>query len=106
MAPSFGGLLAVSSGDIIMPTGDSAAGTPGDRIQLCGSLPALVDGRRVDEELKRPEERVAFAYLVVRRLSPVEPSELIGALWPERPPSDAEQRVGQVLRRLRRVLGQ
>jgi DNA-binding SARP family transcriptional activator len=76
-----------------------------DRIQLCGRLAAIVDGRRLDESLTRTDERVVFAYLVVHRLSPVEPPQLVGALWPEQPPPDADHHVARLLRRLRRVLG-
>src|SRR5262245_58727778 len=76
-----------------------------DRIQLCGRLVATMDGRRIDESLTRPEERSLFAYLVLHRLSPVDPRELCEALWPERPPVDADQRVSRLLRRLGRVLG-
>lgn len=77
----------------------------GDRIQLCGRLAATVNGQRVDESLKASDERLLFAYLVLNRLSPVDASELVGAIWPEQPPSDAGERVGRLLRRLRRVLG-
>ena len=76
-----------------------------DRIQLCGRLAATVDGRRIDESLTRPDERVLFAYLVVHRLSPLDASQLVGALWPDQPPPDAEDHVGRLLRRLRRVFG-
>lgn len=78
---------------------------PSDRIQLCGRLVATVGGRRVDENLTEPGERSLFAYLVLRRLSPVDPGELVEALWPERPPPDADRRVGRLLRRLRKLLG-
>lgn len=76
-----------------------------DRLQLCGRLSAIVDGRRVDESLTGRDERVLFAYLVVHRLSPAEPAGLVAALWPEPPPPDADHHVGRLLRRLRRVLG-
>jgi class 3 adenylate cyclase len=75
-----------------------------DRIQLCGRLAATVDGQRIDESLTGRDERSLFAYLVLHRLSPVDPVELVGALRPE-PPPEADQHMAQLLRRLRRVLG-
>jgi SARP family transcriptional regulator, regulator of embCAB operon len=84
---------------------DEASDSQADRIQLCGRLAAILDGRRIDENLTGREDRVLFAYLVVHRLSPAEPAELVRALWPEQPPTDADHHVGRLLRRLRRVLG-
>lgn len=75
-----------------------------DRIQLCGRLAATLDGRRIEDSLTGHEDRVLFAYLVLQRFSPAEPAELTKALWPDRPPGDADH-VGRLLRRLRRVLG-
>jgi DNA-binding SARP family transcriptional activator len=46
-----------------------------------------------------------FAYLVLRRLSPVDSDELAAALWPEARRADADQQVKRLLRRLQRVLG-
>lgn len=76
-----------------------------DRIQLCGRLVATLDGRRIDESLTGAKERLLFAYLVLHRLSPVDPRELVEALWPEQPPPDADHHVGRLLRRLHRLLG-
>jgi SARP family transcriptional regulator, regulator of embCAB operon len=76
-----------------------------DRIQLCGRLVTTVDGRRIGESLTGREERSLFAYLVLHRLSPVDPGELVEALWPEQPPPDADHHVAHLLRRLRRLLG-
>jgi class 3 adenylate cyclase len=76
-----------------------------DRIQLCGRLVATLDGRRIDELLPGGEERLLFAYLVLRRLSPVDSDELAAALWPEARRADADQQVKRLLRRLQRVLG-
>jgi class 3 adenylate cyclase len=84
---------------------DEASDSQADRIQLCGRLAAILDGRRIDENLTGREDRVLFAYLVIHRLSPAEPAELVRALWPEQPPTDADHHVGRLLRRLRRVLG-
>jgi SARP family transcriptional regulator, regulator of embCAB operon len=64
-----------------------------------------VDGRRIDESLTGRQGRLLFAYLVLHRLSPVDPLALAEALWPEQPPPDADRRVAQLLRRLRRALG-
>ena len=85
-------------------SGESQVPT-GDRIQLCGRLAATVDGKQVEHALKLSDERLLFAYLVLKRLSPIDPAELVEAIWPERAPSDAEDRVPRLLRRLRRVLG-
>jgi SARP family transcriptional regulator, regulator of embCAB operon len=78
---------------------------PPDRIQLCGRLVATVDGRRIDHGLTAPEERSLFAFLVVHRLSPMDRRDLGQALWPEKPPVQADDDVARVLRRLRRLVG-
>jgi class 3 adenylate cyclase len=83
----------------------ASPGSHADRIQLCGRLAAIVDGRRLDQSLRRRDERVLFAYLVTRRLSPLELPELIGALWPEQPAPDADRHVSRLLQRLRSILG-
>src|SRR4030095_12698465 len=79
--------------------------SPTDRIQLCGRLTATVGGRRVDESLTGGEMRLLLAYLVLHRLSPVDPNELVQALWAQTPPPDASDRVGALLRRPRRLVG-
>ncbi len=84
---------------------EGAPDSQADRIQLCGRLAATVDGRRMDQSLTKSDERVLFAYLVVHRLSPVEPPDLVRALWPEPPPPDANHHVDRLLRRLRRIFG-
>jgi class 3 adenylate cyclase len=76
-----------------------------DRIQLCGRLVATVDGRRVDERLAGRDERSLFAYLVLRRLSPLDPAELREILWPRGPPAGGDHDLDRLLRRFRRLLG-
>ena len=79
--------------------------SPTDRVQLCGRLTATVGGRRIDESLTGGEVRLLFAYLVLHRLSPVDPNELVQAVWAQTPPPDASDRVDALLRRLRRLVG-
>src|SRR5262245_2265004 len=88
-----------------MDQDEQSPGSQANRVQLCGRLVATVDGRRLDESLKGPEERSLFAYLVLRRLSPLDSDELVRALWPSEPPPDANHQVNRLLRRLRRLVG-
>jgi DNA-binding SARP family transcriptional activator len=68
------------------------------RIQLCGRLVAVLDGRRVEGELPGRQGRLAFAFLAVNRHRPVPRDELADALWSEPSPSD---RLSPLLSKLR-----
>jgi DNA-binding SARP family transcriptional activator len=60
------------------------------RIWLCGPLRVQLGGRRVEALLPARQGRLVFTYLVLRRSRPVERSELVEALWPERTPKDPQ----------------
>jgi hypothetical protein len=46
--------------------------------------------------MKEREERSLFAYLVLRRLSPVDTMGLVEAFWPDQRPSDAGGQVDRL----------
>ena len=75
------------------------------RIQLCGSLVARVQGRRVDGDLPGRQGRLAFAYLVLNRHRVVTRDALIEALWPEGPPALVDTAVNALLSKLRKAVG-
>ncbi len=75
------------------------------RIQLCGRLKADVEGKHVTPALRGRQGRVLLAYLVINRGRPVSRDELIGALWPQRPPEDPSAALRTQLSRLRSALG-
>ena len=53
------------------------------KVQLCGRLAVVVDGRRVEGELPGRQGRLLFAYLALNRFRSVERAELLEALWPD-----------------------
>lgn len=75
------------------------------RIQLCGSLVARVQGRRVDGDLPGRQGRLAFAYLILNRHRIVTRDALIEALWPEGPPALVDTAVNALLSKLRKAVG-
>jgi DNA-binding SARP family transcriptional activator len=74
------------------------------RIELCGSLLAEIEGRRIDDRLASGKELALFGYLVAHRERASSRDELIDALWPVRPPASPAAALSTVLSRLRRVL--
>jgi DNA-binding SARP family transcriptional activator len=75
------------------------------RIQLCGRLVVVVDGRRVDDELPSRQGRLLFAHLVVQRRRPASRPELVDALWPGGAPAAADRALSALLSKLRTALG-
>jgi DNA-binding SARP family transcriptional activator len=75
------------------------------RIQLCGRLSVVVEGREVVEGLPGRQGRLLFAYLAADRDRAHQRDELIEALWPERAPAAAESALSALLSGLRRALG-
>jgi DNA-binding SARP family transcriptional activator len=75
------------------------------RVQVCGRLVVVLDGRRVEDALPSRQGRVLFVYLVVRRRTPARRSELVEALWPGAGSPGAESSLKSLLSKLRRVLG-
>lgn len=75
------------------------------RIQVCGRLVVIHDGRRLEGELPGRQGRQLFAHMVVHRDRQVARAELIDALWPTGAPPAADQALRSLLSKLRRVLG-
>ncbi|HJZ61406.1 MAG TPA: BTAD domain-containing putative transcriptional regulator [Miltoncostaeaceae bacterium] len=78
---------------------------PETRIQLCGRLSAVIEGREVVEGLPGRQGRLLFAYMAADRDRAHARDELIEALWPERAPAAAESALSALLSGLRRALG-
>jgi DNA-binding SARP family transcriptional activator len=76
------------------------AGLAQTKVQLCGRLAVVVEGRRVDAELPGRQGRLLFAYLALHRLRPVERAELLEALWPD----GRDVGLAPLLSKLRRVV--
>jgi SARP family transcriptional regulator, regulator of embCAB operon len=70
------------------------------KVQLCGRLAVLVDGRRVEGELPGRQGRLLLAYLALNRLRPVERLALVEALWPD----GRDGGLAPLLSKLRRVV--
>jgi DNA-binding SARP family transcriptional activator len=78
----------------------------GARIQLCGRVVAILNGRRVDRELPGRQGRLLFAYLAANRLRGASRAELMDAVWPEGLPGAPESALSALVSKLRRVVGQ
>jgi DNA-binding SARP family transcriptional activator len=70
------------------------------KVQLCGSLAVVVDGRRLEGELPGRQGRLLFAYLALNRSRSVDRSELLDALWPD----GRDGGLAPLLSKLRRVV--
>jgi DNA-binding SARP family transcriptional activator len=77
---------------------------PRTRIRLLGRLELEIDGRDVAAAVPGEQARLLLRYLVANREREAERDELIGVLWPERPPQDPQAVLRPVLSRLRRAL--
>ena len=75
------------------------------RIQVCGKLVVVLDGRRVEHELPSRQGRLLFVHLVVHRRHPKSRSELVEALWPSGPPGAPDRALSALLSKLRAGLG-
>jgi DNA-binding SARP family transcriptional activator len=74
-------------------------------IRLCGSVSIELDGQSVQDALRRGNELLLFAYLVLERGRRVSRDEAAAALWPERRPAHEDAALRTVLSRLRVALG-
>jgi DNA-binding SARP family transcriptional activator len=74
-------------------------------IRLCGSVSVEVDGHDVRAALRRGNELLLFAYLVLERGRCISREEAAAAIWPERRPAHEEAALRTVLSRLRAALG-
>jgi DNA-binding SARP family transcriptional activator len=75
------------------------------RVELCGTLAAEIDGRRIDGLLSGQKGRLLFACLVINRQRPMSRDELIEVLWPVVSPVDPEGALSTLLTRLRVAIG-
>ena len=75
------------------------------RIQLCGRLEVELDGVRVEGRLPGLQGPLVIAVLAMSRDRPVSRDELIGVLWPDRPPAGPEDALSVVLSRVRQAVG-
>jgi SARP family transcriptional regulator, regulator of embCAB operon len=82
-----------------------ATEAPAVRVQLCGRLSVEIDGTQLAGRLPGRQGRTLLAYLVVNRRREVSRGQLIDAIWPDEPPSDADAGLSALLSKLRRVLG-
>ena len=75
------------------------------RIRLCGRLEVELGGERVEQRLPGRQGPLVLAVLAVNRERPVSRDELIGALWPDRPPADPDEALSALLSKVRQALG-
>lgn len=74
-------------------------------VQLCGQLVVELEGRRVEHELPSRQGRILFAYLALHRPRAIGRDELVDALWPVAPATNAAGALTVLLSKLRAALG-
>ena len=75
------------------------------RIRLCGRLEVELGGVRIEQRLPGRQGPLVLALLALNRSRPVSRGELIGALWPERPPADPDEALSALLSKVRQAVG-
>ena len=70
------------------------------RIQLCGRLAVTAGERRIEGDLPGRQGRLAFAFLTLNRLRPLERADVVDALWPD----GRDGGLAPLLSKLRRVV--
>jgi SARP family transcriptional regulator, regulator of embCAB operon len=75
------------------------------RIQLCGRLVVMLDGRRFEDALPGAKGRVLFAYLVLNRDRQMRRDELLTAVYGADAAPDHRPRLSVLLSKLRHVIG-
>ena len=83
----------------------AGAGAGATRIQLCGRLVMKLHGRRIEEALPGSKGQLAFGYLVLNRLRPIDRDELLAAVYGADATPDYQPRLSVLLSKLRRALG-
>jgi len=76
-----------------------------NRVQLCGELSVVLDGRECATALRGRQARALCTYLVLERNRLVDRYDLIEALWGTEPPPAAGEALRSLLSNLRRALG-
>jgi len=74
------------------------------RIQLCGRFGVELDGQPV-RDLRGRQCRPLLGYLVLQRRRPMARSQIIDALWGERPPAAADSALSALLSNIRKACG-
>ena len=74
-------------------------------IRLCGPVSVELDGRQVDVAMRRGNELVLFAYLLLERGRRVSRDAASAAIWSERSPEHESAALRTVLSRLRGAIG-
>jgi DNA-binding SARP family transcriptional activator len=75
------------------------------RIRLCGRLEVELGGDRIEHRLPGRQGPLVVAVLAVNRERPVPRDELIGVLWPNRPPADPDEALSALLSKVRQAVG-
>lgn len=75
------------------------------RIQVCGRLAVIVDGRRVEEALPGRQGRRLLAYLAVNRTGTPTRVEIVDAVWGEDRPTAVDPALRSLLSKVRAALG-
>jgi SARP family transcriptional regulator, regulator of embCAB operon len=76
-----------------------------NRVQLCGELSVVLDGRECAPALRGHQARALCTYLVLERHRLVDRYDLIEALWGTEAPPAAGEALRSLLSNLRRALG-
>lgn len=75
------------------------------RVQVCGTVSLLVDGRDLGAAVPAGQARTLLVHLVITRIRATERSTLPTRLWSGEPPASSERVVAALLSRLRSALG-
>jgi DNA-binding SARP family transcriptional activator/tetratricopeptide (TPR) repeat protein len=74
-------------------------------IRLSGRFEVELGGERIEHRLPGRQGPLVLAMLVVNRDRPLSRDELIGGLWPDRPPADPDEALSSLLSRVRHAVG-
>jgi len=75
------------------------------RVQLSGRLKVDIGGHHATPALRGMQGRALLAYLILNRPRAIGREELVGAIWPQEPPTDAGAALRTQLSHLRAALG-
>jgi len=75
------------------------------RIRLCGRFEVELRGERIEQRLPGRQGPLVLAMLAVDRDRAVPRDELMGALWPDRPPADPDEALSALLSKVRQAVG-
>jgi DNA-binding SARP family transcriptional activator len=98
--------IASQKQSVVLPHCRNLGSILGARIQLCGRVVAVLDGKRLEGDLPGRQGRLLFAYLAANRLRAASRAELIDAVWPVELPGAPEADLSALVSKLRRVVGQ